>query len=122
MNCSLTLPLPKTAVEECRLRRNDRDTILTAVMRSEVGGVTLLSDSEDAPILIGRYTALGTNISIEIRRAVSGASAAAYSFDTWAPDQGLDEYGRRGVRNQCISGHDVRTELWAMSQQGNTTS
>lgn len=102
--------MPKIAAEECRLRRNDRDTILTAGMRSEVGGVTLLSDSEDAHILIGRYTSLGTNISIEIRRAVSGASAAAYSFDTWAPDQGLDGYGRRGVHNQCVIGNDVCIE------------
>lgn len=115
LNCSLTLPMPKIAAEECRLRRNDRDTILTAGMRSEVGGVMLLSDSEDAHILIGRYTSIGTNISIEIRRSVSDASAAAYSFDTWAPDQGLDGYGRRGVHNQCVIGNDVCTELWVVS-------
>ena len=102
--------MQKISTEESKLHRSNGTTILTAGERSEVLGVTFETDSQDAHVLIGSYTSIGRNISFKIRKEKTGDSVSAYSFDSWSPDQRLDGYGCKGMRNQIVIGNDVRIE------------
>lgn len=86
----------------------DRDhTLLTAGVGSYLLDGTVMSDSKDAHVLIGRYATLGRRIIFDMGMRQNEGGVTTYAFGDLVSIGDLSEYARKAARGQIIIGSDV---------------